>query len=98
MLLDRSKPNDQQGFGDYLNELGYKNGFGDIRLFKIFLAKSSKRKYPVCRPKAVADRMTAGQKAVSFLHSRGIGILECRNVWAQLALRKKKVVKSYSES
>lgn len=47
MLLDRSKPNDQQGFGDYLNELGYKNGFGDIRLFKTFLAKSSKRKYHI---------------------------------------------------
>ena len=25
-------------------------------------AKSSKRKYPVCRPKAVANKMTASQK------------------------------------
>ena len=33
-------------------------------------AKSSKRKYPVCRPKAVADRMTAGQKASAVKRKR----------------------------
>ena len=33
-------------------------------------AKSSKRKYPVCRPKAVADRMTAGQKAAAVRRKR----------------------------
>ena len=33
-------------------------------------AKSSKRKYPVCRPKAVADRMTAGQKAAAIRRKR----------------------------
>ena len=33
-------------------------------------AKSSKRKYPVCRPKAVANRMTAGQKAAAVKRKR----------------------------
>ena len=33
-------------------------------------AKSSKRKYPVCRPKAVANRMTAGQKAAAVRRKR----------------------------
>ena len=33
-------------------------------------AKSSKRKYPVCRPKAVADKMTAGQKAAAIRRKR----------------------------
>ena len=28
-------------------------------------ASKSKRKYPVCRPKAVASRMTAGQKSAA---------------------------------
>ena len=33
-------------------------------------AKSSKRKYPVCRPKAVANRMTAGQKSAAVKRKR----------------------------
>ena len=33
-------------------------------------AKSSKRKYPVCRPKAVADRMSSGQKASAVRRKR----------------------------
>ena len=33
-------------------------------------ASKSKRKYPVCRPKAVADRMTAGQKAAAVRRKR----------------------------
>lgn len=48
MLLDRSKPNDQQGFGDYLSDLSYKNGFNDVGRFKRFLINSSKKKYYVC--------------------------------------------------
>lgn len=43
MLLDRSRPNDQQTFNDYLNDLGKKNGFSDIKSFKKFLINSSKR-------------------------------------------------------
>ena len=33
-------------------------------------AKSSKRKYPVCRPKAVANKMTAGQKSAAVKRKR----------------------------
>ena len=36
MLLDRSRPNAQQKFSDYLNDLGKKNGFSDIQTFKKF--------------------------------------------------------------
>ena len=36
-------------------------------------ASNSKRKYPVCRPKAVADRMTAGQKASAIKRKRAKG-------------------------
>ena len=36
-------------------------------------ASKSKRKYPVCRPKAVADRMTAGQKASAIKRKRAKG-------------------------
>ena len=32
--------------------------------------KSSKRKYPVCRPKAVADRMSKGQKSAAVKRKR----------------------------
>jgi hypothetical protein len=42
VLLDRSRPNDQQKFSDYLNDLGKKNGFSDIQTFKKFLINSSK--------------------------------------------------------
>ena len=45
MLLDRSRPNDQQKFSDYLNDLGKKNGFSDIQTFKKFLINSSKKRY-----------------------------------------------------
>ena len=45
MLLDRSRPNDQQTFSDYLNDLGKKNGFSDIKTFKKFLINSSKEWY-----------------------------------------------------
>ncbi|MFW1808731.1 hypothetical protein [Acinetobacter ursingii] len=45
MLLDRSRPNDQQTFDDYLNDLGKKNGFSDIKAFKKFLVNSSKKWY-----------------------------------------------------
>ena len=45
MLLDRSRPNDQQKFSDYLNDLGKKNGFSDIQTFKKFLINSSKERY-----------------------------------------------------
>lgn len=45
MLLDRSRPNDQQTFDDYLNDLGKKNGFSDIQTFKKFLINSSKKRY-----------------------------------------------------
>lgn len=45
MLLDRSRPNDQQTFDDYLNDLGKKNGFSDIQAFKKFLINSSKKWY-----------------------------------------------------
>ena len=45
MLLDRSRPNDQQKFSDYLNDLGKKNGFSDIQTFKKFLINSSKKWY-----------------------------------------------------
>ncbi|HFG6842930.1 hypothetical protein U2E19_04755 [Acinetobacter baumannii] len=45
MLLDRSRPNDQQTFSDYLNDLGKKNGFSDIKTFKNFLINSSKERY-----------------------------------------------------
>lgn len=47
MLLDRSRPNDQQGFGDYLSDLGMKNGFADVKCFKLFLIRSSKKRYRV---------------------------------------------------
>ena len=47
MLLDRTRPTRDQGFGDYLNDLGKKNGFINIRKFKIFLINSSKKKYYV---------------------------------------------------
>jgi|TARA_B100001093_G_C26836643_1_gene1018634 hypothetical protein len=33
-------------------------------------AKSSKRKYPVCRPKAVANKMTASQKSSAVKRKR----------------------------
>jgi|TARA_X000001316_G_C922373_1_gene37602 hypothetical protein len=33
-------------------------------------ASKSKRKYPVCRPKAVANKMTAGQKAAAVKRKR----------------------------
>ena len=36
----------------------------------------SKRKYPVCRPKAVADRMTAGQKASAIKRKRAKGFFK----------------------
>lgn len=45
MLLDRSRPNDQQTFDDYLSDLGKKNGFSDIKTFKKFLINSSKKWY-----------------------------------------------------
>ena len=45
MLLDRSRPNAQQKFSDYLNDLGKKNGFSDIQTFKKFLINSSKKWY-----------------------------------------------------
>ncbi|HAB42727.1 MAG TPA: hypothetical protein DCE70_04065 [Acinetobacter sp.] len=45
MLLDRLRPNDQQKFSDYLNDLGKKNGFTDIQTFKKFLINSSKKRY-----------------------------------------------------
>ena len=45
MLLDRSRPNDQQKFSDYLNDLGKKNGFSDIQTFKKFLINSSRKWY-----------------------------------------------------
>lgn len=45
MLLIRSRPNDQQTFSDYLNDLGMKNGFSDIETFKKFLKNSSKEMY-----------------------------------------------------
>lgn len=45
MLLDRSRPTDQQTFSDYLNDLGMKNGFSDIKSFKKFLINSSKKRY-----------------------------------------------------
>ncbi|WP_287907757.1 hypothetical protein [Acinetobacter sp.] len=45
MLLDRSRPNDQQTFDDYLNDLGKKNGFSDIQTFKKFLINSSRKWY-----------------------------------------------------
>jgi hypothetical protein len=47
MLLDRTRPNEQQGFGDYLSDLGKKNGFSDIKRFKLFLFNSSKKRYYV---------------------------------------------------
>lgn len=43
MLLYKCRPNELQGFGDYLKELGYKNGFSNVKKFKKFLANSSKR-------------------------------------------------------
>jgi len=45
VLLDRSRPNDQQTFIDYLHDLGKKNGFSDIKTFKKFLINSSKERY-----------------------------------------------------
>lgn len=33
-------------------------------------ASKSKRKYPVCRPKAVASKMTAGQKSAAVKRKR----------------------------
>ncbi|MDH2481220.1 hypothetical protein QDR25_09150 [Acinetobacter baumannii] len=45
MLLIRSRPNDQQTFSDYLNDLGKKNGFTNIQTFKKFLINSSKKRY-----------------------------------------------------
>lgn len=45
MLLDRSRPNDQQTFSDYLYDLGKKNGFSGIKSFKKFLINSSKKRY-----------------------------------------------------
>ena len=45
MLLDRSRPNAQQKFSDYLNDLGKKNGFSDIQTFKKFLINSSRKWY-----------------------------------------------------
>jgi len=47
MLLDRSKPNGCQSFGDYLNDLGRKNGFSDLNRFQLFLINSSSRMYYV---------------------------------------------------
>lgn len=47
MLLDRSRPNDQQKFSDYLNDLGKKNGFSDIDVFKSYLITSSKERYHI---------------------------------------------------
>ncbi len=47
MLLDRTRPSEDQGFGDYLNDLGKKNGFINIRKFKIFLMNSADKKYYV---------------------------------------------------
>lgn len=44
MLLDRSRPNHKQTFGDYLNDLGKRNGFANIRRFRSFLMESSKNK------------------------------------------------------
>lgn len=44
MLLDRSRPNAQQKFSDYLNDLGKKNGFSDIQTFKKFLFVHDKKR------------------------------------------------------
>lgn len=45
MLLNRSKPKNNQSFGDYLEELGKRNGFRDIRSFKQYLKNISKKHY-----------------------------------------------------
>lgn len=47
MLLDRPRPVEDQGFGDYLSELAYSNGFKDVGAFKQFLETSSVRKYGI---------------------------------------------------
>ena len=47
MLLDRSRPNDQQKFSEYLNDLGKKNGFSDPNVFKSYLIASSKEHYHI---------------------------------------------------
>lgn len=47
MLLDRSRPNDQQKFSDYLNDLGRKNGFSNLNVFKSYLITSSKERYHI---------------------------------------------------
>jgi hypothetical protein len=36
-------------------------------------ASKSKRKYPACRPKAVADRMSKGQKSAAVSKKRAAG-------------------------
>ncbi len=60
MLLDRSRPSEFQGFGDYLSELGRKNGFNSIARFKRFLFNSSKNKYYVCSTYSRLARIISG--------------------------------------
>lgn len=47
MLLDRRRPDAQQGFGDYLSDLSKSNGFRDIGTFKQFLTDLAKKQYKV---------------------------------------------------
>lgn len=60
MLLDRSRPDESQGFGDYLSELGCKNGFSDVGRFKRFLFNASKNRYYVCCSYSKLTRIISG--------------------------------------
>jgi hypothetical protein len=60
MLLDRSMPNDQQGFGDYLSDLARKNGFCSVGKFKRFLIDSANRRYKVSSNYANLTRIISG--------------------------------------
>jgi len=60
MLLDRTRPKECQGFGDYLCDLGKKNGFADVKKFKQFLVNSSKKRYYVCSSYSRLVRIVSG--------------------------------------
>ena len=54
----------------------FKEDWRDVSTGKKCRRKSSsksKRKYPACRPKAVADRMSKGQKATATRKKRKVG-------------------------